>query len=252
MTAMAESIRMRRVQCPLCLGTGVHRFFYDPNDYFVDESLDEKKWWYRKTTIESALWETGEAVHRKTFDPSDEDLTLDLVRLSAMLEAELPTRGNMITVSSQSSRNRRRGGLQETPRDFFIALRKLETVTGGVLSWRHFDSNGYIPVASSPVEAVATLFNADHEARLTYPPDFQIYRIFNPSKHRNYIKDCRFQPGHYKLFFEVGLPGKNCEPVGWTERDSKWQEEPVAWKMEVVTPSFAHVNATVNRAEFNL
>ena len=59
---------------------------------------------------------------------------------------------------------------------------------------------------------------------------------FNPSKHANYIKGNNYHPGHYKLFFEVGLPGVTCdrEPIGHTQVHEGWKELPVTWRMEVV------------------
>ena len=235
---------MRCVLCPLCCGTGVHRIFYDLENYYLtpdapDKPKDRKWWQYEKQiTIEGVIWETGGTWLGKTSVPADTDLSLDLQRLAAMLEAELPTRDYANRVSPQRPRNRLNGGLDGPPREFFIALRneKVEAVSGGVLSYNDFGTHGYIPVAVTPIDAVEALFDADHQARVSYPRDYQIYRIFNPSEHANYIKRDKLYPGRYKLFFEVGLPGVtwHTEPIGHTQAHEEWKKLPVTWRMEMM------------------
>ena len=234
---MDKQIGMRCIHCPLCHGTGKHRILYELEEYYELPPPDEdRKWWYYedKFKLEVTIMETGETDLTKT---SDNALTLDLQRLASMVEAEMPTQD--IVSRGYPPQKSWNSGLSEPPHEFFIALRnkKVEAVPNGILSYIDFGTTGYIPVASSSWDAVQALFNADHGARIAYPADYQMYRMFNPFAHANYIKSNKLRPGNYKLFFEVGLPGvtRDREPIGHTRlNDDVWMELPVTWEMEVV------------------
>ena len=201
--------------------------FFDSQNYYDTKDSPSQKWWYRKSIIESALFQNGRVTHTVTQEPSDKELAVSFDRLAMPLARQLDRLAMPLAHQRVET---------ETPSEFYIALRKLEEIEAGILSGEYFKSNGYIPVVGSPVDAVLALFDADHEARISAPPDFKVFRIHNDGcSHRNYIKHDRKRPGHFRLFFEVGLPGKTRHPSGWTETNGKWEKLCHTWQAEEVS-----------------